>query len=342
MRLPSVLDPGPRLRIFAAITITATAVISFDSIRHLAEYAHFGKLAWIFPLTLDAVAAFGMDLWVTRSPAWKQARALALAAIIGSLIGNVVDHWISSKDLLPAVLGAVPPGMLAALLAVLHRHASGTASVRSGPDAAVRVVQDAVLTYTVPDRLVRPIGPTDPFVEFERNRDQFWNRVDVGTADECWPYQGSRTRDGYGIFYIGGKQYRAHRVAWSIANNQTVRSDLLVRHMRCDNRACCNPAHLGEGTHADNRADFSEKLRAVAAGEREKPREAKPTATRRKVVQPGAGDDVIVKWIRNQALDGGWPSKREVMAEHAVGSGRALRLLTLAKEIGTVEVATDE
>lgn len=138
MRLPSVLDPGPRLRIFAAITIAATAVISFDSIRHLAEYAHFGKLSWIFPLTLDAVAAFGMDLWVTRSPAWKQARALALAAILGSLVGNIVDHWITSKDPLPAVLGAVPPGMLAALLAVLHRHASGTATHRTGPDTAVR------------------------------------------------------------------------------------------------------------------------------------------------------------------------------------------------------------
>jgi hypothetical protein len=166
-RLPSVLDPGPRLRIFSAITIAATAVISFDSIRHLAEYAHFGQLSWIFPLTLDAVAAFGMDLWVTRSPAWKQARALALAAIVGSLVGNVVDHWITSKDPLPAVLGAVPPGMLAALLAVLHRHASGTATHRTGPDKAVRdaywsslgqapkgrTVGTGPATYMVPVRL---------------------------------------------------------------------------------------------------------------------------------------------------------------------------------------------
>jgi hypothetical protein len=264
MRLPSVLDPGPRLRIFAAITITATAVISFDSIRHLAEYAHFGKLAWIFPLTLDAVAAFGMDLWVTRSPAWKQARALALAAIIGSLIGNVVDHWISSKDLLPAVLGAVPPGMLAALLAVLHRHASGTASVRSGPDTAVR---DAVWRSLPQADRYRFGGPSEPV------RSTVPGRVDLGPVPSVVPV----------------------------------------------------PVH----TEVRTAPVRSQKVRA----DRELVRRS-----------GGPADDVIIKAIRDQAAGTGrLPSKREVMAEHGVGSGRALRLLALAKETTTTtEATTDE
>jgi len=166
LRLPNLLEARTRLRIFSAMTIASAAVVSFDSIRHLAEHAGFGQLAWLFPLTLDAVAAYGMDLWIQRSPAWRQAKALALAAIFGSLLANIADHWLTARTVLPAVLGAVPPGMLAALLAVAHRHASGTADRTSGPDPAVR---DAVWSslaqapawtapgpavYTVPDRVL--------------------------------------------------------------------------------------------------------------------------------------------------------------------------------------------
>lgn len=171
MRLPGLLDPGPRLRIFSAITIASAAVISFDSIRHLADYAGFGDLSWLFPLTLDAVAAFGMDLWIRRSPAWKQARALALVSILGSTVANVADHYISSRGtILPAVLGAVPPAALAALLAVLHRHGAGTAA--AGPVLVNRTVRDEVWRSlpqadryriggpVIPDRIVVPMTST--------------------------------------------------------------------------------------------------------------------------------------------------------------------------------------
>lgn len=180
-RLPNPFAPTTRLRIFAAVTIGSAAAISFESIRHLAETAGFGTFSWLFPATLDAVAAYGMDLWVRRSAAWKQARALALAAIGGSLIANIADHWLSQRSILPAVLGAVPPAMLAALLAVAHRHGSGTAEVDRSIDTAVR---DAVWRtlpqaprwtpdrpdrYTLPDRIMSldrsaplygpPVGP---------------------------------------------------------------------------------------------------------------------------------------------------------------------------------------
>jgi hypothetical protein len=276
MRLPSVLDPGPRLRIFAAITIAATAVISFDSIRHLAEYAHFGKLAWIFPLTLDAVAAFGMDLWVTRSPAWKQARALALAAILGSLVGNIVDHWITSKDPLPAVLGAVPPGMLAALLAVLHRHASGTATHRTGPDTAVR---DAVWSSLgqAPKGRTTGTGPATYMVPV-----RLWS-LDPA-AGLYGPEVGPMLRD----------QARSTEFADRVLASK-----------------------LAHAVQEDRKA-------AVPVRRTSAPRQARTN---------GPADDVLVKAIRDQYKETGvWPSKRLVMHDHEVGSGRALRLLVLAKE----------
>jgi hypothetical protein len=122
-----------RLRLFATLPVASAAVISFESVRHLAEIAGFGNLAWLFPLTLDAAVAFGTDLWIRRerSAAMNQARALALVGIVLSLAANVADHWISTRSVLAAVLGAIPPAILAAMLSVLHRHALGES--KAGP-----------------------------------------------------------------------------------------------------------------------------------------------------------------------------------------------------------------
>jgi hypothetical protein len=166
-RLPAW--PVARLRAFAAVTITSAAVISFDSIRHLAAIYGFSGLSWMFPLTLDAVAAFGMDLWIRESAAMRSARSLALVAIGLSLVANVADHWISQRSVLAAFLGAVPPAMLAALLAVLHRHTAGPVdSGIAGPavvvpesvPAAVVLVPDEI-RFTVPRSVVlgTPSGP---------------------------------------------------------------------------------------------------------------------------------------------------------------------------------------
>jgi hypothetical protein len=270
MRLPSVFAPGPRLRIFAAITIASAAVISFESLKHLAEYAGFGHFAWLFPATLDAVAAFGMDLWVTRSPAWKQARALALAAIGGSLIGNIADHWISQGTVLPAVLGAVPPGMLAALLAVLHKHASGTASGRSGPDTAVRDAVWSTLPQAAPFRTARTVGtgPASYMVP-----DRIWS------VDRSAPFEGPAV------------------------------GPLLRDRAAVQRRA----------------------VREVQDGVIPMPvRRTSPTP--RQVRSAGPADDVIVKAILDHAVQhGSFPSKRVVMTEYGVGSGRALKLISLAK-----------
>lgn len=111
-----------RLRFLSFITITSTAVISFSSVMHLAEFAGFGWLSSWFPITLDAVAACGMDIWMRRSKAQHIAGALALAAIGGSLAANVAWHYLSTGLVLAAILGAVPPIMLAWLLLTLHAH----------------------------------------------------------------------------------------------------------------------------------------------------------------------------------------------------------------------------
>lgn len=92
------------------------------------------------------------------------------------------------------------------------------------------------------------------------DRERFWSNVDVKSRDECWPWLLSLDKAGYGQFKIGGKEGKvvgAHRVAFVLANGSV---DDHVLH-ECDNRICCNPYHLFEGTHEDNMKDAGDKGR---------------------------------------------------------------------------------
>ena len=100
-------------------------------------------------------------------------------------------------------------------------------------------------------------------------RDRFWSKVDVCGLDDCWDWQGSVAHDRYGGFsaWIDGKvrSFKSHRFAYAMENGE-VSEGTSVLHS-CDNRRCCNPGHLWEGTHEDNMQDMVDKLRC-SHGER--------------------------------------------------------------------------
>jgi hypothetical protein len=100
---------------------------------------------------------------------------------------------------------------------------------------------------------------------------RFWAKVDT-TAGlfECWPWLGARDDDGYGRFRRGGcteGMVSAHRFALEQVLGRNLGPGMVARHVVCDNPPCCNPAHLAEGTHADNADDKVSKGRQ-ARGER--------------------------------------------------------------------------
>ena len=102
--------------------------------------------------------------------------------------------------------------------------------------------------------------------------EQFWSRVHIGAPTECWEWQGGRNNTGYGSLTYRGQHITAHRLAYSLAKGpipllapkDRTGSGFLLHS--CDNRVCCNPAHLALGTYSANQLD------AYARGRRAQPK----------------------------------------------------------------------
>jgi hypothetical protein len=91
--------------------------------------------------------------------------------------------------------------------------------------------------------------------------DRFWSKVDkTAGPSACWPWKASRNEDGYGWFGRRG----AHRVALALHLGRALTACALHD---CDHPWCCNPAHLHEGTKADNAHEMTVRGRG-RVGER--------------------------------------------------------------------------
>lgn len=107
--------------------------------------------------------------------------------------------------------------------------------------------------------------------ERAKGPERFWAKVQK--TDTCWLYTGFKKWDGYGWVARsqGNNKFRwmtSHRYAWILTHGEPPEG-ISIMHI-CDVPACCNPAHLRLGTHAENMADMAAKGRAWKGGNRRK------------------------------------------------------------------------
>ena len=96
----------------------------------------------------------------------------------------------------------------------------------------------------------------------------FLSRVLVTGEDDCWEWQGGKTKNGYGVLFTGGRdelgrrnRMLAHRFSFKFYNGFLPEGKLVCH--TCDNRPCVNPKHLFLGTYLDNNRDMMAKGRFV-------------------------------------------------------------------------------
>lgn len=88
-------------------------------------------------------------------------------------------------------------------------------------------------------------------------RRRFWNRVQQGSKDDCWPWKAAM-RNGYGAIKHDSRVHSSHRLAYILTNG--LPSDEHVIAHTCDNRECCNPSHLEAIPAGQNNRDARARI----------------------------------------------------------------------------------
>ncbi len=152
----------------------------------------------------------------------------------------------------------------------------------------------------------------------ERQLRNLWPKIDKRGPDDCWPWTGSYFPQGYGRVVLGGDSYGAHRVAYKLAKGEP--GHLFVCHT-CDNRKCCNPAHLFSGTMTDNMHDMIAKGRDKHGKGEE---HSKALLTEKQVKEIRDSDDTLRELDLKYNLGSGTASKVRlgVNWSHIPGRGK--------------------
>jgi len=85
----------------------------------------------------------------------------------------------------------------------------------------------------------------------EEQASRFWDNVALADDNGCMVWRGVKAPNGYGHFAAKGTKFLAHRVAWTLTFGR-IPTGLVLDHVVCQNRACCNPEHTQPVTQQVN------------------------------------------------------------------------------------------
>jgi len=82
---------------------------------------------------------------------------------------------------------------------------------------------------------------------------------DTGEISRCWPWTLALNDKGRPYFTCDNKKYIAYRLVYELVTGKEIGKDQF--NHKCDNPACCNPAHGTIGTHQDNMNEMKQRAR---------------------------------------------------------------------------------
>ena len=99
--------------------------------------------------------------------------------------------------------------------------------------------------------------------------EDFWKLLKKERSG-CWNWVGATNTSGYGNVMYQGRAASAHRLAAFLSGlinelpaPKNRKGTGFILHA-CDNRRCCNPAHMRAGSYADNQIEAYARRRRVA------------------------------------------------------------------------------
>lgn len=80
--------------------------------------------------------------------------------------------------------------------------------------------------------------------------ERFWKFAYPDPNTGCWYWGGYLTKDGYGMFKMGGRMELAHRAAYKLFKGD-IPPETELDHL-CRERSCVNPDHSESVSHTEN------------------------------------------------------------------------------------------